>query len=1219
MDALVDSGCDCYSAVNEPLARSLKLPRIPITPRTLKEAVSEQGVIKEMTYLEVDLDGYKHRIWAYIIPKLSHPIILGKPWMEREEVTYVAHKHLLSIGRAGDHHVWEKHHAPATKTNISRVSINAIKAEARRGRRSETATTQLFAVTLADINRALAPKKDVSVDERLPPRFKAWKETFDKKKGETLPPHREGADHEINIVTDENGNTLEVPWGPLYGMSRDELLILRKTLTELLDQGYIRASSSSAGAPVIFVKKPGGGLRFCVDYRALNSITRADRYPLPLIKETLSSISKAKWFTKLDVRAAFHKLRIKEGDEWKTAFRTRFGLFEWLVTPFGLCGAPATFQRYINSALRPFLDISCSAYLDDVLIYSDGTKEDHDNKVEQILSALSAAGLNLDISKCEFGVRKTKYLGYIIEAGVGVSMDPEKLLAIRDWEAPKSLKGVRSFLGFANFYRQFIEAYSAIAEPLLALTKKGTPFRWGGREEAAFEQLKNKFISEPALAQWDPERETTLEADCSGYSLGGCLSQRDEQGLLRPVAYHSRRLTAAECNYVIHDKELLAIVDCLRVWDAELRGTAGAFIIYSDHKNLSYFMAIRRLTERQVRWSEELSRFRFRLVYREGAAMQRPDALSRREQDMPQGMTDERLVGRDIQLIRDEWVAPERRSPINISRVMIQGVELPQGAEVFMHEDLQSAWDAALEHDTDYPRLVKAVRDGARAFPPDIRTAEGKQLSVSIAECELDEHGLLRFRDNIWIPEWEPLRTGLIQNTHDSFLTGHPGRDATIALLSRSYFWPGLYRMVRRFVRNCDVCGRKTVWRHRKKGLLKPLPVPERLWSELSIDFMINLPQENASDPSYLMVITDRLGKGVTLEPMTSMEASACAERFINSHWRFHGFPRAITSDRGTNWVGGFWRRLCELTGIEQRLSTAYHPETDGATERANQEVLDYLRAFVTYAQYDWAQLLPGAQLAINNRDTSTIGLSPFFIEHGYHADPIPHVERSVAPAQSPRVRAENLVERLREATSFAQAAMAATQQRMEASANERRDPAERFEVGDEVWLSLKNIPTDRPSHKLAWLHNKYTVKRVIDSHTVELDVPDGRHPRFHVDLLLRAARDPLPSQQARDYQPQAVIPETEEEAEEHLVESILRARNEPRKGRRRAGETPDRQVLVKWVGWEQPDWQPLENFQETEALERFENRYGSALHNNGPPPRSRRRAPNSQNGTRAS
>ncbi|KAI0994244.1 hypothetical protein K3495_g13938 [Podosphaera aphanis] len=415
--------------------------------------------------------------------------------------------------------VWEKKlggeiiEKSMSMPNIMCLSAGVFPATIRRANKVNNEASRIFSVTLADIQKALAPEKRSPASlQKLPPQYKKFSDLFKRELIDKLPPHRSASDNEIRLETNK-----EIPWGPLYGMSRDEVLVLRKTLTELLHKNYIRASSSPAGAPVLFVKKPGGGLRFCVDYRALNSISKADRYPLPLIKEKLARLSKAKWFTKLDVRAAFHKLRIKEGDECKTAFRTRFGLFEWLVMPFGLNGAPASFQRYINNTLGEYLDDFCSAYVDDVLVYTDGSLEDHERYVNLVLEKLQKAGLGLDIDKCEFSVKKTKYLGFIISAEgpkSSVRMDPAKVKAISEWEPPTSIKGLRSFLGFANFYRRFIREFSKICAPLTALTGKGTPWKWGPEHNESFETLKKKFISEPALAQWDLDRETMLEADC---------------------------------------------------------------------------------------------------------------------------------------------------------------------------------------------------------------------------------------------------------------------------------------------------------------------------------------------------------------------------------------------------------------------------------------------------------------------------------------------------------------------------------------------------------------------------------------------------------------------------------------------------------------------------------------------------------------------------------
>jgi hypothetical protein len=277
---------------------------------------------------------------------------------------------------------------------------------------------------------------------------------FNPNQAAKLPPHRLEVDHYIELIK-EDGKNLQIPWSSLYNMSRDELLVLHKELTSLLDKRFIRVSNSPAATPVLFANKPGGGLRMCIDYRALNTITKKDRYSLALSHETLNNICKAKRYTKLDVIAAFHKICIREEDKWLTAFCTHFGLYKWLVTPFGMVGSPSTFQRYINWVLRKFLDDFVSAYLDDVLIYTNGTLQKHRIHINKVLDALRDAGLQLDIKKCEFEVKFTKYLSFIIDTERGLCMDPQKIEAI-NWKARTSVKGICSFLGFANFYCRFI-------------------------------------------------------------------------------------------------------------------------------------------------------------------------------------------------------------------------------------------------------------------------------------------------------------------------------------------------------------------------------------------------------------------------------------------------------------------------------------------------------------------------------------------------------------------------------------------------------------------------------------------------------------------------------------------------------------------------------------------------------------------------------------------
>ena len=273
---------------------------------------------------------------------------------------------------------------------------------------------------------------------------------FNRQDAKTLPPHRKGIDHEINFVEGKTND--DVPAMPLYQMSKDQLLVLRKTLTELLDNGFIRVSNLPTAAPVIFVKKPSRGLRFCIDYRRLNEISWKDNYLIPRIDETLRTIAAAKYISKVDVIFAFHRICVKDGDEWKTAFNTRFGLYEWLVTPFGLTGAPTTFQRYINWVLHDELNICCSAYIDDVVIYND-TQKEHRFAVLRIICKLADTRLQFDFDKSKFERGIIKYLGYLIEIGRGLWADLEKLEAIRKWEPPTKVRGVHGFLGFCNYYR----------------------------------------------------------------------------------------------------------------------------------------------------------------------------------------------------------------------------------------------------------------------------------------------------------------------------------------------------------------------------------------------------------------------------------------------------------------------------------------------------------------------------------------------------------------------------------------------------------------------------------------------------------------------------------------------------------------------------------------------------------------------------------------------
>jgi len=1172
----IDAGCGPYGLIDQRVARRLQLDLLPLD-RPMGIAAWDDNmpavVASEVAIIEdLDVAGSRpmqRRVFLYVVPRLDghHEIMLGQPWMEYEDAVINQRTNTMTIRRTGitvsNINVSEKQHKIMAISGVSFV------------RESRRKNAHVFSASLADIEKALRVKEHTDPRVKLPKMYWKHLDTFDKALADILPPLRgPGIDHSIELLKKEDGTEQQAPWGPLYSMSRDELLVLRKTLTEHLDKGFIRASNSPAAAPVLFVRKPGGGLRFCVDYRRLNQITRKDRYPLPLIRETLNNIRKAKWFTKLDVIAAFNKLRIAQGDEWKTAFRTRYGLFEWLVMPFGLANAPSAFQRYVNWVLREYLDDFVSAYVDDILIYTDGTLAEHQAHVHKVLERMGTAGLQLDIDKCEFHVQSTKYLGFIIEAGKGIRMDPEKIKAIMEWEEPSSVKGVRSFIGFVNFYRQFIDHFSSIAAPLTRLMSKenATPLILESNAREAFYALKAAITVAPVLMQFDPERRTILECDASNWGAGCALIQLDESGLKHPVAFFSKKFSPAECNYDVHDKELLAIILGLTEWEPELIGLE-TFTILTDHKNLEYFLEQRRLNPRQFRWYLKLSRFNFQLEYRPGKYAGVPDALSRREQDKPHDGNDERLKYREIQVFKSQRDLITRAAPVDTQQ--------PEP------ESLQDMLTSARTADMRYQDLCKAVREETR-LPPE----SCKPYRVSMGELRLNHASELLWRERMWIPESEPLRTKIIQSAHDSVLIGHPGKEGLSRILRRDYHWPGMHNDIKQFVRNCHSCGRNSVWRDRYKGCLKPLPVPMRIWSEISMDYITDLPLTKRGN-RHILVIVDRLSKGVFFEPVPDLEGRTLAQRFIQRYLPIHLLPEAITSDRGDQFVHGVWGHICDILKISKRLSTAYHPQTDGQTERMNTVVEEYIRHFTTHEQDDWDELLPMAQAAVMARDATSTGFSPFYLSHGYHPRIGAEVEITGDPVQTasdPKEAAQAITKRIQDAMALAQTLMDDAQQRQEDITNRKRDPAPTFRVGDKVWLDLRNIRIDRPKKKLAPLHAIYRVTEAISSHAYRLDVPNGEHDVFHVSLLRPVSEDPLPSQVQDDVQPPPVIVEGEEEwsLDEILDHRVVR-------GRGRGGPLK-RQFRCRWHGYAEDSWHDQADVEDSIALDQYEERLGKKI-----------------------
>lgn len=555
--AMIDNGCTGYAFINNSIVREV-CEQLQVSPVRLSKARRVKGYdgrmggfITHAIYPRMKIRDHVESSTPMLITRLGHhDIILGKPWMRKHGVSYHGHDDTISflpgfcthygsperpfpstpipsepestppvpllpsvptriLKRGEPVPEWRRHARPlsdeikSSSQEVKTIDIAQI-AAVPFNLLAKKSDVQIFSVTLEDIDFELNKKAKPITDPKsiVPSEYHDILDVFSKEKADELPPHRK-YDHKIELLDGEQGPS----HAPLYSMSEGELQLVKAFLKEHLDKGFIVPSSAPFASPVLYARKPNGGLRFCVDYRRLNAITKKNRYPLPLISELMTRLSRAKVFTKIDIRHAFNRIRMaSEKDEDLTTFKTRFGTYKSLVLPFGLTNGPASFQHFINDVCMEYLDEFLVAYLDDLLIYSNSLKE-HKQQVRKVLLKLREAGIYADIDKCEFHVLETKFLGVIVGKD-GIRMDPAKVKIIHEWMTPQHLKQVQAFLGFVNFYRRFIRGFSKVAKPLIKLTRKNTPFEWSETCQSAFDELRNESPKPPfwltSIRSWKP-------------------------------------------------------------------------------------------------------------------------------------------------------------------------------------------------------------------------------------------------------------------------------------------------------------------------------------------------------------------------------------------------------------------------------------------------------------------------------------------------------------------------------------------------------------------------------------------------------------------------------------------------------------------------------------------------------------------------------------------
>ncbi|GJV23303.1 putative reverse transcriptase domain-containing protein, partial [Tanacetum coccineum] len=736
--------------------------------------------------------------------------------------------------------------------------------------------------------------------------------------------------------------------------------------------------------------------------------------------------------------------RLPEEDIPITAFRTRYGHYEFQVMSFGLTNAPAVFMDLMNRVCKPYLDKFVIVFIDDILIYSK-SKEEHKEHLKTILELLKKEQLYAKFSKCDFWLESVQFLGHVIDSK-GVHVDPAKIEAIKNWATPTTPTEVRQFLGLAGYYRRFIEGFSLISKPLTKLTQKNKKYEWGKDEEEAFELLKQKLCCAPILALPEGSEDFVVYCDASLKGFGAVLMQRE-----KVIAYASRQLRTHEENYTTHDLELGAVIFALRLWRHYLYGTK--CVVYTDHKSLQYILDQKELNMRQRRWIELLSDYDCEIRYHPGKANVVADALSRKEKE-----------------------------PIRVRALVM----------------------------TVHPNLPDQIRN-AQLEAMKKKNVKAENLGRLIKQIfEVRSDGTRYFDKRIWLPRYGGLRNLIMHESHKSKYSIHPGSDKMYQDLKQLYWWPNMKADIATYVSKCLTCAKVKAEHQKPSGLLQQPEIPVWKWERITMDFIVGLPRTPSGYDS-IWVIVDRLTKSAHFLPVKTTDSmEKLTQLYLKEIVCRHGVPISIISDRDSKFASRFWRSLQGALGTQLDMSTAYHPETDGQSERTIQTLEDMLRACVIDFGGSWDRHLPLVEFSYNNSYHASIKAAPFEALYGRKCrSPVCWSEVGDSQLTGPEMIRETT-----EKIAQIKNRLLTARSRQKSYADVRRRPLE-FDVGDKVMLKVspwKGVIRFGKRGKLSPRYiGPFKILKRVGPVAYKLELPrelQGIHDTFYVSNLEKCLSD---------------------------------------------------------------------------------------------------------------